>query len=401
LKVVWMMMGFLLVACETTKLQDVERPLVEPEKESIQVPIQKFPVETVNNVLYDIHMAEKSFLEGDCDTVISKIKSLPAGVKIPFFLFRAQEVCLGLLNKNNDKMVKEGYLALMDLNRENLSLVDHLQKKNAFEKSIREDISKWFLSYQSKYNILMKGYIEETSEISPDLKNKILKTYESNQDSFVFETYQALSQMDINAPILKIIRAEFVVKIEDILRPSLKLLSQKLGEGLLPESREYAKALVKRYPSSITLGYVWDIFKQHQVSLVEEPSVSQGSVLEGNVSGLSPEKALEVAQKALDSGNLIGAYDILSQCSDPNHYQVVRFKTEVMERHVQEMRMNVTELYKRSQNIPKEGKLNALKQALQQLESILTRYPKTTGRSGIERSIRAIQNEIRDLSKGK
>ena len=72
-----------------------------------------------------------------------------------------------------------------------------------------------------------------------------------------------------------------------------------------------------------------------------------------------------------------------------------RFRRDAAEAHVRDMRIRVRDIYGRSTTqADPQTKMDALKQCRQILETILTKYPDTPGRSGVERNLKTIIQEI-------
>ena len=115
------------------------------------------------------------------------------------------------------------------------------------------------------------------------------------------------------------------------------------------------------------------------------------------------DKALADAKGALDTGNPQGAVDALDALPENLRTdRTRRLRREAAEAHVRDLRIRVRDLYNRATAQPdKQIKLDSLKQCKQILETILAKYPETPGRSGVDRNLKTISQDIEDLGKAK
>lgn len=116
----------------------------------------------------------------------------------------------------------------------------------------------------------------------------------------------------------------------------------------------------------------------------------------------TPEQTLTAAREALDNGEPGRAVTLLDSIApEARDNRVLRLRTEAANRHVMDLRLRVSRVYKEAQALKRPPeKLRALEDARETLKEILSRYPDTTSRPGVERNLRAIENEIEALRKG-
>lgn len=198
-----------------------------------------------------------------------------------------------------------------------------------------------------------------------------------------------------------------------------QLESKKTTGTREPEAREQAQELRKRFPARHFQVRI-DAIMGENLNTTGSPTAvvpaAENRSLSAPANAASPatsapvgveagtaEKALIDARTALDSGNAEKAVEILDSLPEAEKSERTRrLKREAADVHVRELRMRVRDLYNRATSqSDKQIKLDALRQCKQILETILTRYPDQSGRSGVERNLKTIVQDIEEIGKAK
>ena len=221
-------------------------------------------------------------------------------------------------------------------------------------------------------------------------------------------------------------RARVVGHIEQLFTLEASEVEDKKATAREAEAKEQANQMHARFPTKV---YSARIDALLGISKAQELSPSQPSSLPAAAPGspgpasntapaatsgaVSPpaalsdtqltEKALSDAKGAIDSGNPQGAVDALDALPENLRTdRTRRLRREAAEAHVRDLRIRVRDLYNRATaQSDKQIKLDSLKQCKQILETILAKYPDTPGRSGVERNLKTIAQDIEDFGKAK
>ncbi len=115
------------------------------------------------------------------------------------------------------------------------------------------------------------------------------------------------------------------------------------------------------------------------------------------------EKAITDARLAINSGDPATAVTILDTIPElEKNDRSKRLRKEAAEAHVKDLRTRARQQYQRAQSQQnKQGKIDALQQSREINEFILSKYPETPSRPGIERSLSSIKSEIEFLNRGR
>ena len=266
---------------------------------------------------------------------------------------------------------------------------------------------------------------EGVASLSENQRNKYRDTVVlSRKDDSLFEALRNIDEL-INVTngkeareILAGTRAQILGRIEQLFSLEYSKLENKKNNGTKEgEAREWADAMRKRFPGR-TYGMRIDAIMGGNAQIPAANTGIKGAI-NASPSGEKPaenapvisdvalvppvEKIIADARAALDSGMAEKAVQLLDSIADPDRTDKSRkLKREASEVHVRELRVKVRDLYNRAATTrDKNAKIDGLKQCRQILELILSKYPEHNGRSGVERNLRTIIQDIDEAGKGK
>jgi hypothetical protein len=233
-----------------------------------------------------------------------------------------------------------------------------------------------------------------------------------------------VNQREARAALLEQ-RGLIVTRIEQLFALEAAQIEQKKATGREAEAREQAGDAKRRFP---TRNYELRIDALVGGTPAGTPDRAPGSVgAPTQTAPLPPdaisnpppphltstapvpldaqgvEKALTDARAALDAGNAELA--VTQMDAIPAELQTEKSRSmrrQARNVHVRQLREKVRELYgKATSQSNKQAKGEALQQCKQILETILSRYPDAEGRAGVERNLRSIEREIKEIGGGK
>lgn len=204
------------------------------------------------------------------------------------------------------------------------------------------------------------------------------------------------------------LRARLAAKQEENFVFSYLTALNRARRGEVEETRSELLELRRRFDAPLFTvrinGLIAKIETNDVAALVYSPLEIQMNTEATTIAGvpLTAEQALQRAREALDNGDPGRAVELLDSVPpQARDNSIARMRTDASNRHVMELRMRVRSVYQEAKTTKEpKNRMESLEQARRILQEILSRYPETSSRPGIERNIRAIDNEITELKKG-
>jgi hypothetical protein len=230
-------------------------------------------------------------------------------------------------------------------------------------------------------------------------------------------------------------RSRILSRIEDDFAHDATLVETRLREGREPEAREAASLMRQRFPrenytrridailgvppspgsAPLGNGLGTDTVAPGGVLLpgagaapTDATSASAGGTFgdpsDNGTAGaavLTSDGAFDAARKSLDAGRPTEALATLSSLPESGQTDKTRrLRREAVDMHVRDTRTQVRNLYNRAgATVDAAQKADILRECKKLLEELLTKYPDSPGRSGIERNLRTINQDLEVIAK--
>jgi hypothetical protein len=379
---------------------------------------------------------DRAFAAQRCDKVIELSNSL--GIvppwrdtsTMPATTAAGVAVCRSILAPGDLGKAKFAARVLEDLNETQLPLLSApwIERLRSDRLAATGNISEAMAAKQNEMQILksqelrqraLELELRELGEPSPLFSSGQRQTLErsilaSQNDSTLLRTLQEVDLLltQVNNPKAReaIIeqRAHLVARLEELFARDFARVEELKSLSKGSEARALAHELKRKYPL-LSFGVRLD-------AAVGEtqwtPSPDTDPLRTPPAFGSTPapigdtalaDKALADAKSAINSGDPAAAVNILDSISETERNEKTRrLRKEAADLHVKDLRTKVREIYERARGqTNRETKLEALRKCKELLELVLSRYPESTARKGVEMNLRTINLDIEELAKGK
>ncbi len=435
------------VGCLTRQPQpssDVPHPIEVLPQEVLTTPVQ--PDEKI--IAQELRAIEAAFSRRSCPQVseherrlapLRKGKlALPLSTALAFAVCDAEstpndkakgERALALLEEAQKNLVPAyNFLFLEDLKTERFTALGDTTRALESRKRMRAYISSLdALLVKVDGEILrLSGGAEQLSAEQKARHNEALRLWPS--DDTLFDALKILDDLlaevvNANARALLLqTRAAVLSRIEDDFARESSLVEMRLKEGREPEAKEQAARMRDRFPRD---SYVRRIdalvgLTPHVLSPLPGQSLpgsgapstdatassAGGSFPAGGTEAsatgvLNSEAAFDSARKALDEGRPEDALQTLRALPEgAQNDKTRRLRRESVDLYVRNTRAQVRNLYNRagaSADLAQKAEL--LRECKKKLEELLAKAPDAPGRSGIERNLRTINQDLEGIPK--
>jgi hypothetical protein len=379
---------------------------------------------------------DRAFASQQCDKVMELASGLGISppwrdtTTLPPTTAAAVAVCRSILAPGDLTKAKFASRVLEDLNEAQLPLLSApwIERLRSDRLAATGNISDAMQAKQDEMQILrsyelrrraLELELRELSEPSPlftaDQRQALEKVILASQnDSSLLRTLQDIDTIltQVHAPKAReaIIeqRAHLVARLEELFARDFARVEELKGQSKSSEARSLAHELKRKYPLS-SFGIRLDAAvgeSQWTPNLDTDPLRTPpafGSTPAPIGDTALADKALADAKAAINSGDPAAAVNILDSISDSERNEKTRrLRKEAADLHVKDLRTKVREIYERAKGqTNRETKLEALRKCKELLELVLSRYPESTARKGVEMNLRTINLDIEELAKGK